>query len=516
MPLDQIIFPKDCGKTQENKEITTFLREKASDGNVYISTNDDCGGAKGVFLWLAKLTPSHVDEISKLLNVEAVELNEALKAEIPEKVSDSNPDDFLQMSGSDGPFDDDHQEVIGQEIPVGKNSENIAESISPPGPSTPKPYLDEASDANAALSNSLARSGISRLEKRSMVFRQQKAPPHLVFISTPISRATANEEVDYLYPESDSNKRITIYIPDSGANPGHKDFGQSKVIKKWLYGVDLPQQQRTPTDFDGHGTCALSVICGLENGVFKDPDVVVGKMSYTIGGYLVMLRAILNDLIGRVNNPNSGPIQGPIKGYTVLALQGGLASAKPASISRLRQTMKIFIEIFEVVVVAPAGNDARYDRYRYITDYPAKLARSFPIITVGAVDLSSGKTSSYSQGGPALTVGGPGVVQCASRLSPDDTVVKDGTSFASAAAAGLVAALLNDPMVGDLLRKSPLGVVAAVKACIVELAQERSPGIKSIWNGVDFRKKENFGWPPRNLRCLQGNSASLDDSLDAR
>ena len=506
LPSDQIVFPNECGNVVANNEITAFLKGKAQDGKVHISMDNGC---PGVFVWLVKLAPNHIQEVLKLPGVRGVEMSRPLKVDIPEKVSDANLEDPLSVAYSDIQPNDEQKETTvqandaQQEITPQANDSSsswIPDDSSSPQSSSKGSIADGNADID--LNDITARSQRSRLDRRSTtVFREQQAPPHLVFISTPVARSNT-KEVDYLYPESTYDRRVTIYSIDSGVEWRHEDFRLSRVIKKWLYSADL-MSGKTTSDTDGHGTCVLSVTCGLRNGVFKDPDVVVVKLSFTSGSLLTALQTVVNDLIAREKAPNSGPLRGSIKGYTVIAIQSSVAGAGPVFVAFLKNVLRTLINRYAVVIVVTAGNDAPY--VPYIEDYPEVLGNDFPIIVTGAVDLADGEMSDYSQTGPQLTVGAPGSVQCASYLSEkDDTVLKTGTSVASAAAAGLVAAFLNDPIVGDLLRKSSRGVVAAVKACMIELAQPRgSSRIKSIWNGINFQKRdENYGWPPTNLKCF--------------
>ena len=495
--LKRIVFSKDCQKTEENNQITNFLNSKSVDGKVYISMNNDCRGIKGVTIWLVKLTSDHVQEVLKLPNVKAVEIDRPLKIGKVQTISDSDVNDPLEeIANSDDQFTDDHlQEAIAQETPNQPDSSEIAEAI--PQPEVPGSELDQ--DENPNPDFTLTGKRRSRLVKRSKVFRQQEAPSHLVTISTPIIRTTPHQ-VDYLYPESSSNKRITVYHVDSGARSSHEDFARTGIIKKWLFSIDLPQENRQRTDWGGHGTCTLSIICGLRHGVFKDPDVVVAKIRPFVGSELAVLQVILNDLIDRTNNPNKGPIQGPIQGHTVISMSVGNDEMDENTIEYMEVMFEIMIEKYQTIIVAAAGNSA--PEIPNIHEYPAKLAGKLDIIAVGAVDLSNGEASDYSQGGPLLTVSGPGAVECASTDSNTATKIDSGTSFATAATSGLIAGLLSGDL-GDRLRRNRRGVVVAVKECVQELAKQRGSGVKSIWNGVDYRlKAPNYGWPPTNLKCL--------------
>ena len=533
----RIVFPKDCRLKDQNNQITAALKKVASNGQVYISMDDDCGGP---LLWLLKIKSSHIPEILKIPNVEAVEMDVPLDNEA-EKVSDAALEKSVQSVSSNLELEENNQgqdifEAAGpkpsqgtapaEDSGINDPNDTLATEIASSGAEL---NPDELQGPILTVRDALPRSHKStagavhnvrgkhfqhspQLEKRaSGVARQRSAPRALNFISTPAGARSP----DYLYPAG-PYESITIYSVDFGVEAKHSEFLKNKVIKNYLYTPDLPEDARTQTDSDaaegGHGTCALSVTCGEYFGVFKKPNVVVVKTPRWIGSALTAYQTVLNDLIHRAKEPDSGPVTGPIKGYTVLSLHG-LVGYPPASYAkRLIRVFKLLIELFEVVVVSPAGNNAKFRLS--IEGYPSVLSRRFPIIVAGSVDLGSGERSENSQEGQFLTVSAPGTVECAAGYPGSDMMIFQGTSFASAATAGVAALLLGDKRFGRLLRISPLGVTHAVKACIVELAQQRgTDGHNSVWTGLDFRKPgENYQWPPLHLKCLQGVAVSLEDT----
>lgn len=123
-----------------------------------------------------------------------------------------------------------------------------------------------------------------------------------------------------------------------------------------------------------------------------------------------------------------------------------------------------------------------------VNSFPAVLAATLPIITVGAVDIN-GETWWKTSGGNLMTVTAPGVnVQCAG-LKTDITMEITGTSFAAPAVAGLAAYLLSVEKFQAVLKGN--GKVSEraqnMKDLIVSLAYIRGFGSqKSVYNGIDW------------------------------
>ena len=476
------------------------------------------------------MNPKHKSEIVRMQNVEAVILDRLVSDE-KEKVSDSSLETAPSNLGL-------KQKDLDQNGFGNTDSSELAATTDPSNVMDSRYRDAKELDSSSTASNQeelenpilntrdiLPRNsmswrdsetfqGGSELEKRDGgVIYEKSATRHLAFISTP---AGARSQ-DYLYPAG-PYEQITLYTIDRGVEAQHNEFTTNWIIKKYIYDTDLPSDEQRQTDDyvdngnRGHGTCALSVACGHRFGVFKHPNVVVIKISKWLGSALAGYRTVLNELAERTKVPQQGPVKGPIKGYTVLSLQQLLQTDEKSVSKRITQAIELLTNAYEVVVTSPSGNDA--DIHGPVSDYPSVLSRKYPLIVVGAVDLFNGERSVYSQKGKFVTVHAPGTVQCAASGSKTDTVINQGTSFAASLTAGVATLLLADKKLGTLLRSNPLGVVEAVKACIVELAQRRGKGnFPSIWTGMDFRKKDdNYGWPPLSLECLRGGKVSFEDT----
>ena len=542
-PQSYIVYPIDCKQSEKNNQITAALRKASKDGDVVAAVDSGCDG--GVFVWLVKeITPDQMRQISKLPNVDGYEINQPLNEKFLQKV-DSKLDDLTNTVSSklENPSGDG-QETSTAHSRTAENqpSEEAPETVTTADASNmdpldgvmntetasstvTNPEQNENSDSSSVSGSVTARHKIfetredmksqynrrePKLEKRSTIVRQQHASPHLNFISTPSLRDETTG-ADYLYPGG-PYRRITVYMVDTGLIEENDEFRGRNVVKRWLYSPDLPRKLATKTDPDGHGSCVASVICGKTFGVFKDPDLIVAKYDTNRGSFLITLQVVLNDLNKRANNRKVGAAD-DIRGYTVVSVQGYCSRASSRFKKKLASTLKGLVELHRVVLVTAAGDGGMVD----IDAVPASLADDYPIITVGAVDLSGGKRSWFSQAGPLLRVSGPGAVNCGANAPGSETALQSGTSFAGAATTGLVLALLANDVVGDRIRRSPFGFVETVRGCIMELAKPRdgSPYFKSIWNGIEPTKPdENYGWPPTHLKCLGGSSASLEPTND--
>ena len=517
--LSQIVFPTDCKQTQQNNHITAALKKAAPEGKVYISMDDSCG----VFLWIVELRPDQIHQISKLSNVEYIEVNRPLdNVETPDQVSNLDSEDSIEMVSLKNPSDD-NQEMISEEetndtqlsqmmkdqsaeepfgVEATTDSKNEIASMSPISGETEGSTFD-LSSRSVVHRNQKSKRKLEIEKRSSIIIKQSDAPAHLAFISSPGLRAHSRDET-YLYLAG-PYEPISIYAVDTGVEAQHEEFLARGVIKDWIFAPDIGPDKQRKTDYNGHGSCTMSVICGRYYGVFKDPHLNPVVILPTSGSLLAGLRTLINHLIKRVYKGDT-----PVRGYTVVYIPLIVNHRVSDQYKqRLIKLLGILIRVFKAVIVTAAGNKGQKD----ISDYPSLLADQLPIITVGSVSLFDAKRSSISQGGPLLTVNAPGAVQCAKAEAGSHSKVDEGTSNSAAITTGLAAALLANKQVGDLLRQSPLGVVEAVKACIVELAKARDGVIKSIWNGIDPTKpNENYGWPPKNLQCFRGGAVSLDNS----
>lgn len=271
---------------------------------------------------------------------------------------------------------------------------------------------------------------------------------------------------------SAAGEGVTVYVIDSGADALNKEFS-SGVIKRWIYTSSVPKTE-PEMDVEGHGTCVASKVAGIEYGIAKKASLIMVKIAKVCHSLLEALVRILNDLRRRKLAGED------IAGYNVITIQQHTGVGKKV-LTLTTTLMKILIsaimEKYAVVVVCAAGNDSRE-----VDSLPSSFSPKLPLIVVGGVDPDTGDRTMDSNFGPAITVSAPGEVVCA---SPHDGSgwAKEGTSFAAATVAGLVAYFLSLEGVGPMLRKPPVLIPQVVKQYIIDSAYTRPDGIdRAIWN----------------------------------
>lgn len=347
--------------------------------------------------------------------------------------------------------------------------------------------FDDTPDANSQKKNYKRHVAEKKnhLEKRDTLVTQpfEKTCPDLIFISTPPGK---NSVASYSYFAA-AGEGITVYVMDTGLNPSNNEFS-SGVVERWMYAQGSQETESDENAF-GHGSCAASKIAGVNFGVAKKVSLIVVKLGRYLSSALDGLTLILNDLRRRSKEGEYIP------GYNVVNAQFGIKKTEVGKYSAtiINALISIFIKTYGVIFVCAAGNSGGE-----IDTLPALLSPKLPIIVVGGVNLYTGQTLPYSNGGRSLTVSAPGQVICAGRENGDATQVLLGTSFAAPAVAGLVAYFLSLHDLGPILRKNTGLVPEVVKQYIVESAYVRPGGTdKAIWNKIDpDAPGPDYGWVP--------------------
>ena len=183
----------------------------------------------------------------------------------------------------------------------------------------------------------------SKLSKCSEPIRPKPIEPELIFISQDPGE------------KEEAGSDITIYVLDTGANPDHSEYTRMPGQKSWLWpdphtiwtqlsGYNLE------TDPDGHGSCVLSKIAGVEYGVAKKPDIVIVKMlqisniGFSLAYTLKSLEIIIGDVVDR-----------GVGGKSVLLIAPEvIAESENVSSSLIRLINELIEE--DVVVVTGAGD----------------------------------------------------------------------------------------------------------------------------------------------------------------
>lgn len=152
----------------------------------------------------------------------------------------------------------------------------------------------------------------------------------------------------------------------------------------------------------------------------------------------------------------------------------------------------------QVVLVAAAGDDYEKDNSQ-VNTYPAAYSsEQVPMITVGALDPSSGQKTTWTQDGAAVTIYAPGIGSCAGNGVGDPTPIASvGTNLAMAHTAGLAAYFLSLADVGNMI-KSKTDIPRALRDYIVRRGYNRVAGVLGIWNGLSPNPgpDEKYGWVP--------------------
>ncbi len=142
-----------------------------------------------------------------------------------------------------------------------------------------------------------------------------------------------------------------------------------------------------------------SKVCGRRNGVAKQATVISVMHAESLESILSGLNVVLTDIISRQNNGQALP------GKTVLSMSFAVPAAEINKKQRnYMQSLLQAIMNRGVICVCAAGNYAEDEGFPR-TRFPAALASdTFPLIPVGAVDIT-GTVPSFSQEGIVYTVG---------------------------------------------------------------------------------------------------------------
>lgn len=138
---------------------------------------------------------------------------------------------------------------------------------------------------------------------------------------------------------------------------------------------------------------------------------------------------------------------------------------------------------YEVVVVVAAGND----KGRTVALWPAGLAPSVNIITVGPVKVTDGPDNGqicddWAVRDPSVTVNAPGEGMCA---TVNNGVKRDGgTSLAAGRLSGLAGYLLSIDD-GARMRRGQTNIPTAMKNRLQKLSFSRSGQDLAVSNGLD-------------------------------
>jgi len=231
-----------------------------------------------------------------------------------------------------------------------------------------------------------------------------------------------NLPLDNSYTYSNTGRRITAYVIDTGIDPTHPDFGgRAAVAFDALGGNGL--------DCNGHGTHVAGIIGSKTYGVAKKVQLRGVRVLQCNGG------GSFADVIAGVDWVQANS---PGPSVALMALGGAHSAAVDAAVDSLAAS-----GVFLSVAAGSSGSDA-------CNFSPAGAAGAFAVIRSTQTDQSA-PTNNY---GPCVKLHAPGTLIPSTWLG-GGTATLSGTSMASAHAAGLAA--MFKQAVGD----TPSSVVGA-------------------------------------------------------
>lgn len=415
----------------------TATKLVAMDGSYLTSIDPMCSVEGGVFFWLAHLRPDQIEELRQWTGaVSAIVPNAQLKS---------------------------------------TRSINL-------DPSQPR---------------ALARQRKSRrLKKRVRVEKiRRNAEPNLRFLSTPPGQT--ENGLYYAYLSAPPESIVRVYMLGPGADPSSGDLSLLKL--GWLYAIDSKKEANEDPDFEGTGTCHLSLIAGPYNGVSNKADVTMAKTGLGIASYMDGIGKVIVDI--KLNPSKS-------KGWTVLNIPSGFDALPEHNVFvlKLHYLLTILARTYQVIIVTTAGGEPVMPETRRpdhpaipIAQWPGLFARDndIDIITVGPIwstgdkipgleRMVNGARMQWSPGTPNFmpTVHAPSNGNC---IYPSNTARTDmGPGHASAIVSGLVAYFLSVPGIGDWIRRqdnTPRAMVEYLKK--ISYARP-SADVDSVWNGLNW------------------------------
>lgn len=436
-------MPVDCGNIEQN-EITAKILG-GMDAKFQTVPHANCKVEGAVFFWLAWLAPAQIESLNKEI--------EAVQSIMPNIKAESNPISVNPVGQSDVP--------------------------------------DAFNLHNAPLRHKRSH----RVEKRVKVnvVQRETEDPSLRFLST-APRKQMGAKYSHLDPAGDG---VTVYIVDSGLQNQPLEINPARV-SRWLYGVGTKKVTRdeSPLSEGKAGTCTAHKIGGASHGVADKVKFVIVKVNLDVASMISGLMDVINDLKLQMGR---GKV---IRGWTVINLRmvfapkSGNAQYEADLCKYMEMVIQPLVREYEAIVVTSAGQTGGLlpgveGGFSTVIGYPAKLAASEDIITVGSVIATSGPNNgvrySWSAGGSQVTVYGPGNGACVDLIVTGDVI-------ATATVSGLVAYYLSLPDLGKRLRKpkGKVGVPRAMKNYLRSMAFRRyvNPSDparveESVWNGLD-------------------------------
>ncbi|RDL38904.1 uncharacterized protein BP5553_03244 [Venustampulla echinocandica] len=369
--------------------------------------------------------------------------------------------------------------------------------------------------------------------------RVPESPDHLRLISQGPKNAHDRESrtipfeplPDYVLSPK-AGEGMTIYVIDSGIDPGHPEHARS-YDPNHFYCVPnslmkLPERDAKMVpyiavpdtimkDTRDHGQCVASLATGIINGVAKKSRLVPvrhrnTKYQITEEAVQKSWRYVINEVVATNNGLNGPP---PPPGWAVInysigfGRHNGVYGYPSGDWAERKDHMRILLEECwenDIVTVVAAGNEGNSDDYDLSQDIPACLGTTAnALITVGASDINGQQwhqTTRDAGLGGSISIWAQGDdIQCAA-LGDQGFQRNKGTSFAAPQIAGLAAYFMSlsqqelpwtpqkehQPPYLDAPNLHTKGKVSkAVKDYLVALSYPRIPGGVNVgYNGAEY------------------------------
>ena len=220
----------------------------------------------------------------------------------------------------------------------------------------------------------------------------------------------------YTYP-ANPGQGVTVYVLDTGLNANHVDFtGRVRP------GIDMVDNDSSPTDCHGHGTHVAGTAVGTTYGVAKKASVVAVRVLNCQGS------GTNDDLIAGIDWVRANAQKPAVVNYSIGCQSRCSSQAMDSAVSNLVSSGVQFVQA--------AGNSS--DNACYYS--PQGVAAA---VTVGNTTSSDARNSS-SNYGSCLDIFAPGTsIVSASYSSNTGSATMTGTSMASPHTAGAAAVYLG-------------------------------------------------------------------------
>lgn len=437
MPVDQLVFSSSC---KDLDPIQVATDEQRSQNQVITDKLIAIAGQEGVrisksrtcdvYLWAVPLTSEDItDLLDNTVGIDAIE-----------------PNQRVRMAGYSSANDQEQTEPVA--VPA---------------------------------------EGTNRHKKRTVI-NDIHAPDHLKFISTPDGPLR-----DAYFYDQEAGYDVNIIHFDTGANEAHDEFQLNQYdplrnrrdpIVAWhFYGINTVDE---PTDYGKFGTCRVSALAGPKYGVSKRANVFLAKVALDLGSIVSAMVDVFDFLIEANNHRD-------VRGSFVMTIPLLWEDTRTTGRQRLAGLFSVMTRprLYEVIIVVPAGEDDTNSNSDII-DMPTVFSSEYPLITVGAVEVDTGRTYPWSRRGNRFSVAAPGIITCAANAEGGEFITKRGTDVATTLTGALIAYFLSLRNIWYQLRNNPQGFSFAMRDFMVEegsyVSSTDGAVDRRIWNLLDMQR----------------------------